>query len=69
MKGVAIRTVPESCGDAREGGGEALTGEYAGRVLSREIRELLSNRQRFGVPTPFTWAEGHIARAAIARPT
>ena len=28
---------PESCADAREGGGEALTGVRAGRVLSREI--------------------------------
>ncbi len=29
---------PESCGAAREGGVEALTGERAGRVLRREIR-------------------------------
>lgn len=28
---------PESCVDAREGGGEALTGVHAGRVLSREM--------------------------------
>src|SRR5438128_7403687 len=48
VKGVAIRTGPESCGDAREGGGEALTGEYAGRVLSREIRELPWKRRQFG---------------------
>jgi hypothetical protein len=31
---------PESCGAAREGGVEALTGERAGRVFSR-VRELL----------------------------
>lgn len=35
----------ESCGAAREGGVEALTEERAGRVLSREIYALLSNRQ------------------------
>ena len=35
-EGVATHTGPESCGAAREGGGEALTGERAGRVLSRE---------------------------------
>ena len=44
-EGVATHTDPESCGGAREGGGEALTGERAGRVLSRE-RQLSS-----GVPT------------------
>ena len=38
---------PESCADAREGVGEALTGVRAGRVLSRE-RETSS-----GVPTPW----------------
>jgi hypothetical protein len=27
---------PESCTGIREGGGEALIGEHAGRVLSRE---------------------------------
>ena len=35
-EGVAIHTGPESCVDVREGGGEALTGVRAGRVLSRE---------------------------------
>jgi hypothetical protein len=35
-KGVATHTGPESCAVAREGGGEALTGGRAGRVLSRE---------------------------------
>ena len=33
--GVATHIGPESCGAAREGGVEALTGERAGRVLSR----------------------------------
>ena len=28
---------PESCADARKGGGEALTGVHAGRVSSREM--------------------------------
>ncbi len=39
-EGIASHTGPESCGGAREGDDEALTGEGAGRVFSRE-RELL----------------------------
>ncbi len=39
-EGVATHTGPESCAAAREGGGEALTGERAGRVYSRESRPL-----------------------------
>ena len=35
-EGVAIHTDPESCADAREGIGEALTGGRAGEVLSGE---------------------------------
>ena len=35
-KGLATHTGPESCGAARKGGVEALTGERAGRVFSRE---------------------------------
>jgi len=35
-EGVASHTGPESCASARKGGGEALTGERAGRVFSRE---------------------------------
>ena len=38
-KGVATHTGPESCAVAREGEGEALTGEGAGQVLSREIHD------------------------------
>jgi hypothetical protein len=34
--GLATHIGPESCGAAREGGVEALTGERAGRVFSRE---------------------------------
>ena len=34
--GVATHIGPESCGAAREGGVEALTGERAGRVFSRD---------------------------------
>src|ERR1051325_829348 len=36
VKGLANHNDPESCGGARKGDGEALTGESAGRVLSRE---------------------------------
>ena len=34
-EGVANRIDPESCADAREGIGEALTGERIGQPLSR----------------------------------
>ena len=37
VEGVAAHDAPESCGATREGGGEALTGETAGWVLSREM--------------------------------
>ena len=37
VKGLANRDGPESCAGARKGDDEALTGERAGRVLSREI--------------------------------
>ena len=36
VKGLANHDDPESCGGARKSDGEALTGEGAGRVLSRE---------------------------------
>jgi|SRR5580692_166439 hypothetical protein len=38
--GVATHIGPESCGSARKGGVEALTGERAGRVFSR-VRNFL----------------------------
>jgi hypothetical protein len=37
VKGLANHDDPESCGGTRKGVGEALTGESAGWVLSREI--------------------------------
>ena len=40
VEGLATHDGPESCADAREGGGEALTGVRAGRVLSRESKSL-----------------------------
>jgi hypothetical protein len=45
VEGVANHNGPESCGAAREGGVEALTGEGIGRVLSREIYALLRKQQ------------------------
>ena len=39
-EGVASHTDPESCVTVREDGGEALTGERAGRVCSRERASL-----------------------------
>jgi RNA-directed DNA polymerase len=38
VEGVATHDDPESCAGDREGGGEALTGARAGRVLSREMQ-------------------------------
>jgi hypothetical protein len=38
--GVASHVGPESCGAARKGGVEALTGDRAGRVFSRERNSL-----------------------------
>lgn len=51
-KGVASHPGPESCGVTREGGAEALTGENAGELLSREITTSM-------VPTPLGEAEGN----------
>ena len=45
VEGLANHNDPESCGAAREGGDEALTGERTGRVLSREIQALPRKRQ------------------------
>ena len=60
-EGPASHADSESCAAVREDGGEALTGAYMGRVLSREI--LLNS----GVPTHCKYAEGHIPLLAIAR--
>ncbi len=57
--GSATHPGPESCGDVREGGAEALTGERTGRVLSREINPV-------GVPTLYHHAEGNAGRCDIA---
>ena len=46
-EGIANHTDPESCGVARKGNVEALTGERAGRVLSRE-RNLLRSADAVG---------------------
>src|ERR1700738_1376780 len=40
VEGLANHNGPESCGAAREGGVEALTGESTGRVYSRERNSL-----------------------------
>ena len=46
-EGLATHTGPESCGAAREGGVEALTGERAGRVFSR-VRSILRDADAVG---------------------
>src|SRR6266853_4443137 len=45
VEGVANHNGPESCGAAREGGVEALTGEVLVGLLSREIHALPRERQ------------------------
>src|SRR5437870_12227347 len=53
-KGLATHTDPESCGAAREGGVEALTGESTCRVFSR-VRNSLRDAdavRRSGRPHP-----------------
>ena len=53
-EGLATHTDPESCGAAREGGVEALTGARAGRVFSR-VRDSLRGAdavRRSGRPHP-----------------
>ena len=60
-EGVAIRTGPESCATAREGRGEALTGDSIGQPLSRE---------RILIPDADVvhWTEGNtVPRAMRAR--
>jgi hypothetical protein len=59
-EGVATHIGPESCAVAREGGGEALTGERAGQPLSRE------KGFHFRVPTLSKEWEGNTANRAFA---
>ena len=63
-EGVATRIDPESCAVAREGNGEALTGEHTGQPLSRESSAVL------GADAVHV-AEGNMAERAnaSARPT
>src|SRR3972149_1224240 len=56
-EGVATRTGPESCADAREGGGEAWTGGRAGRGSSRG-RENGGPHREVGGRTPMTNGHG-----------
>ena len=58
IEGVATHGGPKSCGGAREGGGEALTGVRAGWAIE-------PRNQGFGVPTPLTGPEGNIAGSAM----
>ena len=54
-EGLATHTDPESCGAARKGSVEALTGERAGRVLSRESLFLRSADAVGGVGRRNRW--------------
>jgi hypothetical protein len=62
VKGLANHDDPESCGGTRKGVGEALTGESAGWVLSRE-KNLVWDAdpvRRRGRPQPmFRFGERH----------
>jgi RNA-directed DNA polymerase len=51
-KDVASHSGPESCGGAREGAAEALTGETGGSAIE-------PRNQEFGTPTPLSDAEGN----------
>ena len=61
-KGIANHPDPESCGGAREGAIEALTGESAGQPLSREIKQS-------GAPTLLSEAEGHTGEGVTREPS
>ncbi len=59
-EGLASHIGPESCVGIRKGAGEALIGESAGQVLSRD-------RKHSGVPTMSFQSEGNTGHPAIAR--
>ena len=60
-EGIATHTGPESCGAAREGSTEALTGGSTGWAIEPR------NSGRTGAPTLFRSAEGNTGRIVIAR--
>ena len=65
VEGVANHNGPESCGAARKGGVEALTGERAGQVLSREIMTCANRKLRDADAVGVSGR--HIECTAIAR--
>ena len=71
VKGLAAHSGPESCGDARKGVVEALTGVRAGRVFSRERTIPPRCRRRKGVrkATPTTpLSQGMAGPRAVVDP-
>ena len=58
---VASHSGPESCGDAREGVAEALTGETGGSAIE-------PRNPKFGTPTPLSNAEGNMNRGDMSEP-
>src|SRR5215472_17966628 len=64
-EGLATHIGPESCGAAREGGDEALTGECMGRVFSR-VRTLL--READAVRRSGRQHPGHRYREVLRSP-
>jgi hypothetical protein len=60
-KGIANHLDPESCADAGNRVGEALTGAHAGQPSSSEITSP-------GVPTLYGEGEGHIRDGVIREP-
>ncbi len=71
VEGLAAHSGPESCGVAREGDVEALTGARAGRVFSREIITPPRRRRRTGVrkaTLPMPPSQGMDGPRAVADP-